>query len=163
MADVLIYNTTAITIASSASNFSPGALATAAGHQSGVIDFGTSRPEEYMVRISACFATNPTAFGTVDCYMAWAAAADSSAFCAGISASDTAYTAYGTLSTGIQQLEYAGSLSVSGLSTLQKADVGIIRPKLRYGVFVIVNNTSQALSTATVASATLTPIKRQIV
>lgn len=154
--DILIYNTTAVT-----PTITPGALAVSSARQSAPVDFGTPRAANWLVRLMAAYGTSPTAGRTIDVYIAYATATASANFPAAIGSADTAYTGYGTTATSLPQLEYVGSMILSANTGAQTMDIGVITPKLQYGVFVVYNNSDIALSSATAATLTATPIKDQ--
>ena len=127
-------------------------LGTNAYRQSAKIDLGATRGRLIYVQASFEWATAPTVGETVDFY--WAPSPSATAANAnpgGVSGSDSAYT--GTPGDGaddsVKQLIRVGSavVTVDTSTDPQMFAVGTFAPPLRYGTWVIHNNTSTNLTT----------------
>lgn len=150
---ISIYNTT-----SQAATITLASLASTSARQSAVIDFGDTRPANWVVGLAAAMSSAPTAGGTLDVYIGYATATASTNFGANIGSADTTYTGYGTASQDLGKLEFVGSLvmgAYDSTNTQKSNNIGVIFPKLRYGVFIVYNNADKAISSATGNNNTL--------
>jgi hypothetical protein len=116
--------------------------------QSNVADFGATRADNWLVQLSAYMNTAPAAGQTLDVYIAWGLTnAATGTFPGGLTIGSTVgamtnYNAYGanSVANGLPQLEYVGSMVLAPNTGWQIANIGVISPKLEFGVTVLVNN-----------------------
>ena len=126
-------------------------LIAAAARQSTPVDFGTPRTPNWDVRCNAIMNTAPTAGQTLDVYVAWSSGTGAGIWGGNLGITDSAYTGYGSVANSVGQLDFVGSLVLSNNATPsgQISDIGVITPKLQYGIFVLHNNSSANLSADT--------------
>ncbi len=141
-------------------------VAAAAAEQSTKMDFGATRAPEYMVHAAIEMAVAPVTGTTFDFY--WApsglsgAAVGNPGYITG--ASGVWAGGVATLAESLKQLTFIGSMvmSADATGTIQMAAVGVLRPTMRYGTLVVVNNTAQATHNDAVEQAvSFTPIVPQ--
>lgn len=124
-------------------------LTAAAARQSAKFDTLSLRPQRLSFAAAIESFSNPTTGGTIDFYVGWSpistAASGNPGGCSG---SDAAYVggASMSLAEGLAQLDRVGSLIVGAGTLVQMAHIGIVVPRFRYGILVVVNNTSIALA-----------------
>jgi hypothetical protein len=153
--------TAAITLASLAN----GNGTSAGGRQSATLDFGTSWAREWRVEFDFELAATPTAGNAINLFASWHDA--TGAGDGNTSGSDAAYTGYSNnIDAATRQLELLGAAVVTGqaTSTVQRALVGIIRPKARYANIVVDNRSGAAFhSTNTNQVIRFVPLEESIV
>jgi hypothetical protein len=151
----------AITLASLAN----GNGTSAGGRQSATLDFGASWAREWRVDFDFELAATPTAGNAINLFASWQDA--TGAGDGNTSGSDAAYTGYSNnIDASTRQLELLGAAVVTGqaTSTIQRALVGIIRPKARYANIVVDNRSGAAFhSTNTNQIITFTPLEESLV
>ena len=118
--------------------------------QSGTIDFGATRAASWVCSLTATMSTAPTASQTLDVYIGYSSNA-TTGYPAGISVGSGVYSGYGasSITNATPQLEWIGSMILAPVTAAQVSNIGIITPKLEYGVVVLVNNSGAVLSSAT--------------
>lgn len=148
-----------------------GALATGGvARQSVKMDLGSVNLDvQYEMMAYIEWHSAPTAGGTVDFYLGWS---DSSTAAnnnpANLSGTDAAFQGYGADTASgteaLNQLDYIGSLVATADADVQVASIGVVAPKARYCMLVVVNNSSVNLANtdAIETAVTLTPITLQI-
>lgn len=165
--DVLIYNTTALTGAITLTSLA--SLTTANARQGTAIDFGATRSELWLAKLQTAPVAAVTAGTTIDLYMSWSMSSATLAntnYPGGCTGVDGAYAGPdAVVVNGLKQLEFVGSMIVCATvsTVLQIQHLGIVCARMRYGVPVVVNNTTQLLDgTAGDHILTFTPILPQI-
>lgn len=139
-------------------------VASGAARQGDQVDLTATRARRYAVLVAVEFASAAVSLETVDIY--WAASPSSTAANAnpgGVSGSDAAYTGTSgdSLTDSLHQLEFVGSLVTTSdnTTTVQYAQVGVLEDIPRYGMPVLVNNSTGALmSDATEMYIALLPL-----
>ena len=137
--------------------------------QSAKMDFTANVDMLYALVAYIEFFSAPTAGGTVDFYVGFSDSATAgNNNPANLSGTDAVFQGYGADTASgteaLQQLEFVGSLEVTADADLQVGHVGSFYPKDRYGILVVVNNTSVSLA-ATDAIETcvaVIPLQHQI-
>ena len=122
-----------------------GSVAATAARQSTKVGPLSSRPPVYTLDACVELAAAPTAGGSIAFY--WAASKDAAAATgnpAGLTGADGTYTAD---AEKLSKMQYIGALTVHATDTVQIGKVGSFQPRFKYGMLVIVNNTSAAFST----------------
>jgi hypothetical protein len=151
----------AITLASLAN----GNGTSAGGRQSATLDFGASWAREWRVDFDFELAATPTAGNAINLFASWQDA--TGAGDGNTSGSDAAYTGYSNnIDAATRQLELLGAAVVTGqaTSTVQRALVGIIRPKARYANIVVDNRSGAAFhSTNTNQVIRFVPLEESLV
>lgn len=140
-----------------------------AAQESAKLDLGSANLDlEYEMQAYIEFFSSPTAGGSVDFYLGWSDNATAgSNNPANLSGADGVYQGYGSDTASgteaLRQLDFIGSMSVTADTAIQIASVGIFRPKARYCMLVVVNNTSVALADtdAIETAVTVTPLTTQ--
>lgn len=167
MSDVTLETTDAqISFANHAGDFSPNAtnsleqgtptdielvllnLADDAAAESAKFDCGVNRPPRYAC--AACFewqVAAPTTGERIDLFVGWSSDATAANGNPGfLSGSAAAYTGTpATLDEGLAQLDFIGSQICTADIEFQISLVGIVVPKERYGILVVVNRGGQVL------------------
>jgi hypothetical protein len=153
--------TAAITLASLAN----GNGTSTGGRQSATLDFGASWAREWRVEFDFELAATPTAGNAINLFASWQDA--TGAGDGNTSGSDAAYTGYSNnIDAATRQLELLGAAVVTGqaTSTVQRALVGVIRPKARYANIVVDNRSGAAFhSTNTNQVIRFVPLEESIV
>jgi hypothetical protein len=110
--------------------------------QSDQVDLGASRPQKFDVSACLEFAATPNAGDIVELY--WAPSPDGTAANGnpgGVSGSKGAYTGDSSnLAAAVKQLQYIGPFICTEVATsedVQIANVGVLKPKHRYGTLVM--------------------------
>ena len=141
-------------------------VAAAAAEASAKADLTATRAPEYMVHAAIEMAVAPVTGTTFDFYWApsglSASGAGNPGFVHGNSAVFTGTPA--TLAEALKQLTFIGSMvmTADATGTIQMAAIGVLRPTMRYGCLVVVNNTAQATHNDVVEQAvSFTPIVPQ--
>lgn len=151
----------AITLASLAN----GNGTSTGGRQSATLDFGASWAREWRVEFDFELAATPTAGNAINLFASWQDA--TGAGDGNTSGSDTAYTGYSNnIDASTRQLELLGAAVVTGqaTATVQRALVGIIRPKARYANIVVDNRSAAAFhSTNTNQVIRFVPLEESLV
>jgi hypothetical protein len=129
--------------------FTLSGLVAGAARQSAKFDLGANRARLLALMAAIEFFSAPTSGGSVAFYIGWspiATAANGNP--GGLSGSDGAYDggASMTLSEGLLQIDYVGSLIVGNGAIVQISPSSLIVPSHRYGILVGVNNTSVTLA-----------------
>lgn len=134
-----------------------GGVAAGAGRQSAKFDFGTDRPPLY--RLDACME-NATAQPDGEVFDFWICGSPSTTAGTGNAAGLTGSDAGFTTTRGLEgQMIKAGTLQIRN-NVLNIGYCGMFRPTHRYGILVMVNNTSGVLATtADEIHLTLTPVE----
>ncbi len=145
-------------------------VASGAARQGAKKDMGATRNTSYLVSVAVEFASAAASDETVDFY--WAGSPSATAGNAnpgGTSGSDAAYTGTSgdSLADSLKQLQYIGSLvtTADNTTTVQYGTIGILSGDalLRYGMPVVVNNSTGALvSDAVEMYVALIPINPDI-
>ena len=111
----------------------------------------------------------PTAGGVVDFYVGFSDNATATYNNpANLSGADAVFQGYGADTASgteaLQQLEFVGSLVAANDIAVQVATVGVFRPKARYVILVVVNNSSVnlAVTNAEETAVAITPLQYQI-
>ena len=168
-----IYNNTgAITVTPNSTYYTVSATSASLPYtwavQSAAQDFGATRASQWLVSMTVNVPMAPTAGQTVDVYMGWATAA-AATFPAGLGATpgNGYYSGYGisSITSAVPQLEYIGSMYLAPYAGNQISNIGVITPKLEFGVVVVVNSSGTSLgSTGGPAAAilTFTPITDEV-
>lgn len=167
-ADVKIYTGTAITWKPSGGTYAMSLhslTTTSTGAWQGAKgDLGTPRGARMAVRVTTAFSANPTAGQYLEIY--WAGSPSSTAASdnpAGTSGSDAVYTGVVSTATAKPNLQFIGLLVAEATTASQTSDVGVFVPDFQYGMPVVVNLTSQALTNTTTAHViTIYPVIDQI-
>jgi hypothetical protein len=137
----------------------------AGGRQSATLDFGASWAREWRVEFDFELAATPTAGNAINLFASWQDA--TGAGDGNTSGSDAAYTGYSNnIDAATRQLELLGAAVVTGqaTSTVQRALVGVIRPKARYANIVVDNRSGAAFhSTNTNQVIRFVPLEESIV
>ena len=121
-------------------------LADGSYRETAKVDLTANRDVEYKVEVSWETDTDATAGSTVDVYVGYSDSATAgTGNPAGLTGADGAYTGGtgGTAATGITGLEWAGSFICQATQDTdgpQVQHVGTIRPRGRYAMLVIGNN-----------------------
>ena len=138
-------------------------LVTTNARQSAVLDFGATRAQAWLCRLQATPGAAPTAGSPIEVYIAYASATISTAFPCNLASADSTYTGYADASivNAKNQLEIVGFMPCTASAVLQTMDVGVICPKLRYGIVVVVNNCLASLSSGGTHGVSFTPIVDQ--
>lgn len=142
--------------------------ATSGGAQSAKTDLGATRGELMLLRLQTAYTTAPTASGVLEVYVAFSSVSTAAtANAVNLTGADTVYTGYANdLSVAKAQLQFVGIMSVSVTTSTtvpQVCDVGVFTPFDRYCQVVVVNTTSQPLSTSTTLHAvTIFPVNAEI-
>jgi len=133
------------------------------------IDLGATRPMAYYVRMAMEFATDPAAGGTMDFY--WSGSHSASANVGnvgGTTGADGDFAGYDTLTLAeaLLQMDLIGQL-ICGVNNnadgVQIGSLGIWSPPTRFGVPVVVNNTSVTLHSDSIEMAiALDPIITEV-
>ncbi|MGH8106467.1 MAG: hypothetical protein ACREO2_09110 [Arenimonas sp.] len=131
-------------------------LGAAAGRKGVTNDFGATFAARCVVELLTKFGSAPAAGATVEVY--WCSSRDNSAFDAGQSSADAAFT-----DTDLnKQLHWIGSLIADNTTSAQQQSWMFYLPG-RYGFPVIYNATGQALSgTAADHVLTVTPLADEV-
>lgn len=126
-------------------------LAAGSYRQSDKFDFGDTRAGQHVIRAAIEWGSAPTAGGAVNFFIGYSdsgTAANSNP--GNLSGSDAAYVGYGAAASdateAIPQLDFVGSLVATADADIQVAEIGIITAKLRYGIIVVDNSSSQAFA-----------------
>lgn len=129
-----------------------GSLANAGAQQSAKADLTVNRDVEYKIEVSVETDTDATIGGTIDVYVGWSDSATAgTGNPAALSGTDSGYTGGtgGALVDALKLLEFVGSLSLQGTEDAdgvpQVGQIGIISPKARYLMIVVVNNSGAIL------------------
>lgn len=138
-------------------------VAAAAAEMSTKVDLGATRAPEYMVHAAIEMAVAPVTGTTFDFYWAPSGLAGAAVGNPGYVTGASGVYAGGvaTLAEGLKQLTLIGSMAMSAdaTGTIQMSVVGVLRPTMRYGTLVVVNNTAQATHNDAVEQAvSFTPI-----
>jgi hypothetical protein len=168
-ADVKIYNGTAITWKPSGGTYAMSLhslTTTSTGAWQGAKgDLGTPRGARMAVRVTTAWAATTSIAGqALEVY--WAGSPTSTAANdnpAGTSGSDANYTGVVSAATAKPNLQFVGLVIAEATTASQTVDVGTFVPDHQYGMPVIVNLTSQSLTTTTTAHVvTVYPVIDQI-
>lgn len=124
-------------------------LATGAAVQSTKFDFGIVRAQRYSIR--ACFefqVAAPTTATLIKFYLSASGQSgpgvDNPGYATG---ADGAYTGTpATLTEGISQLDFIGSMFVTADIEFQISRAGVFSPKDRYGSLIVLNETGQKIA-----------------
>ena len=138
--------------------------------QSEKLDLGSVNLDaELVVTAYLEFFSSPTAGGTVDLYCGFSDSDTAGTNNpANLSGADEVFQGYGgdtdSGTEALKQLEFIGSLVATEDTDLQVAQVGTIRPKARYMMLVVVNNTDVALcaTDAIETAVAITPLQYQV-
>lgn len=119
--------------------------------QSAKMDFTANFDSLYAMVAYLEYFSAPTAGGNVDFYLGFSDSATAATNNpANLSGADAVYQGYGADTASgteaLPQLEFVGSLIVTADIDLQVAHVGSFVPKDRYGMLVVVNNSSVAVA-----------------
>lgn len=140
-----ITNTTALTATITLSSLATGSTANA--RQGNYIDFGATRAAQWLAKLQAKPAAAPTAGGSLELWMAWSTGTASTGFPGMVTGIDSAWTAPdGNVAQSKYLLSYVGVLPAVASAVSHTKLVGPFVPVCQYGVPVVVNNWSQALS-----------------
>lgn len=145
-------------------------VSAAAARQGAKKDLGDTRWDKYVVSVGIEIAASAASGETIDIY--WAGSPSATAGNAnpgGASGSDAAYTgtAGDSLADSLKQLVFIGSLitTADNTTTIQYGNVGVLDGSSiqRYGMPVVVNNSTGALMTDAVEMfIALTPISPEV-
>lgn len=138
-------------------------VAAAAAEASAKADLGATRAPEYAVHAAIEMAVAPVTGTTFDFYWAPSGLAATGAGNPGwVHGNSAVYTGTpATLAEGLKHLVFIGSMVMSADATaaIQMAFIGVLRPTMRYGCLVVINNTAQATHSDVVEQAvSFTPI-----
>ena len=164
--DIKVYNGTALTWKPSGGDYAMSLhslTTTSTGAWQGAKgDLATPRGARFAVRLQTKMQTATT--GSIEVW--WAASPTSTAANdnpGGASGADAVYIGQATTAQSKQQLTFVGVMVLETTTGAQIQDVGMLDPIYRYGSPVIVNTSSQPLTTATTDHIlTLTPIVDQL-
>lgn len=148
-----------------------GALATSGVAQQSVkLDLGSANLDvEYEMTAYIEWHSAPTAGGVVDFYVGFSdsgTAGNNNP--ANLSGTDAVFQGYGADTASgteaLRQLEYVGSLIATADADVQVATVGVFKPKARYMMLVVVNNSSVNLANtdAIETAVAVTPLQYQV-
>lgn len=128
-------------------------LVAATARESAKLDFGANRDLEYAFGACIDWETNPeiAAGETVEFYMGWSPnETAATANPASLSGADADYTGYsgGSLAQSLLALDYIGSMVMDNVinsdETQIDSAIGIVVPRMRYGILVVYNNAASA-------------------
>lgn len=150
----------AITLASLAN----GNGTSTGARQAATLDLGANWAQLWRLDVNFEFAATPTAGYVVNLYGSWSNS--TGAGMGNTSGSDASYTGYSNnIDAAAKHMEYLGAhiLTAQATSTVQKANVAIIRPKGRYLNLVVDNRSGVAFhSTDTNQCLILTPLEESV-
>ena len=142
-------------------------LAAAAGRESAKFDFGAIRARKYSILGTLEFATAPVTGEVVDFYLA--PTSNSTAANGNVMSIDgvdaAAPSGFSTLKELTDACKWIGSFvcSADATTTVQNASCGVFSPPERYGILIVVNNTSDAIhSDAVECNIVFNPIVDEI-
>ena len=163
LTNIQIYNASTLTVTPNAGVYTIAATSASApyfwGVQSSAADFGITRAAQYEVSLSVYAGAAPPVGQTVDVYMGWGTAA-AATFPGGLGTSPVSgyFTGYAvnSITNATPQLEYIGSLYLAPILGAQYANLGVITPKLEFGVVVVINNSGVTIGSTTNQGAVVT-------
>lgn len=138
-------------------------LADAAARQSAKFDLGAHWARSYALRAAIEISNAPTAGAVIELYFGWTPNSTAANGNPGaLTGSDAAYTGYNSnLAATVLQLDgpYVFVCTADYTGTVQVAEIGIIKPRGRYGILVVKNESGDALhSDAVESNIVLDPI-----
>lgn len=151
----------AITLASLAN----GNGTSTGGRQSATLDFGSTWSQWWRLETEFELAATPTAGNAINLFASWSNTTGAAE--GNTSGTDAAYTGYSNnIDAATKQLDFLGAhiCTSQTTTTVQKAFVGIVRPKGRYMNLVVDNRSGAAFhSTDTNQVIRLTPLADTVV